>query len=357
MNLNRINQEKKDLPLLKIFKLAGVSGFGNIFQEVIRLFSNLIITRTIGASNFGLFSLGMTVVNMGAILPRFGLPRSITRFVAYYRGKEEEEKIPLVLRQALLISLVLGTLTAACIYGLAPRLVAIFSQSGELSSVIKGLSPFIPFGISGMVLLSALQGLKQIEKQVFILDILWPIVQLALIVSFFLMGWRLLGLVWAVVLSVIIRFIISFWVVSKEIPLWKPGTFSLPVSKLLFFSAPLFLSNILNFALNWTDTLMLGYFKDPSQVGIYNVSWRLSLLVSFPLTAFASIFNPMAAEYIGRGETSSLQSLLQKVNQWTLTISLPLAIVFSFFPHEILSIFGKEFKGGAEVLQILIIGQ
>ena len=84
----------KHIPLAQILKLAGVSGFGNIVQQCIRLVTNIIVTRTIGASAYGLFSLGMTVVNMGAIAPRFGLPQGITRFVAYYRGKGEAEKVP-----------------------------------------------------------------------------------------------------------------------------------------------------------------------------------------------------------------------------------------------------------------------
>jgi len=347
----------KNIPVAQVLKLAGVSGFGDIFHKFVRIFTNIIVTRAIGASDFGLFSLGMTVVNMGAIIPRFGLPRSITRFVAYYKGKEEEGKIPLVLRQALLISAGLGTATAVLIYHQAPRIALTLFHRGELSPIIRGLSPFIPFGISGMVLLGTLQGLKQIEKQVFIFDFLWPSVRLVLIIGFFLVGWKLYGLVAAVVLAVVVRFIVSFRVVSGQVSFWKPGTVPLPINELLFFSAPLFLANILSFALNWTDTLMLGYFREPAHVGIYMVSWRLSLIVSFPLAAFINIFNPMAAEYIGKGDEPSLQSLFQAVNHWILAISLPMAIIFFSFPGEILSMFGKEFKGGTWVVKALVMGQ
>ena len=154
----------KHIPLAQILKLAGVSGFGNIVQQCIRLVTNIIVTRTIGASAYGLFSLGMTVVNMGAIAPRFGLPQGITRFVAYYRGKGEAEKVPVVLRQALLISFCLGAATAIIIYLLAPYLASAVFHNEALSPVLRWLSLFIPFGISGMVLLGTLQGLKQIKK-------------------------------------------------------------------------------------------------------------------------------------------------------------------------------------------------
>ena len=181
MHRQRQNHTAKHIPLAQVFKLAGVSGFGNIVQQGIRIITNIIVTRTIGASAYGLFALGMTVVNMGAIIPRFGLPRSITRFVAYYRGKGEGEKVPVVLRQALLISLVLGAATAVLIYLLAPYIASAIFHREELSSVLRWLALFIPFGISGMVLLGTLQGLKQIEKQVMIQDFVWPVARLALV--------------------------------------------------------------------------------------------------------------------------------------------------------------------------------
>ena len=345
------------IPIAQILKFAGLSGFGNVFDQCIRLFSNIIITRTLGASNFGLFSLSMTVVNMGAIIPRFGLPKSITRFVAYYKGKGEEDRIPPVLRQALLISGLLGIGTAILIYHLAPSIALNLFHREELSPIIRGLSPFVPFGISGMVFLAALQGLKQIKKQVIILHFIWPSVRFAFIIIFFVIGWKLYGLVAAVVLAVVIRFVVSLIAVGGHISVWKPDSIRLPITKLLFFSAPLVLVNILAFALNWTDTLMLGYFRSPAEVGIYSISWRLSLIVSIPLAAFGNIFSPMAAEYIGKNDQRSLQSLLQTVDRWVLAASLPLAVILVLFPNEILSIFGNEFKDGKIILQLLVIGQ
>jgi O-antigen/teichoic acid export membrane protein len=347
----------KHIPFAQVLKLAGVSGFGDVFQQGIRMVTNIIITRTIGASAYGLFSLGMTVVNMGAIAPRFGLPQGITRFVAYYRGKGEAEKVPLVLRQALLISLCLGTATAILIYLLAPYIASAVFHREELSSVLRWLALFIPFGISGMVLLGTLRGLKQIGKQVMIQDFIWPLVYLVLVVIFFLMGWRLYALVAAAVLAVVVRFAVSFAVVRGQVSLRKPGHVQLPINKLLFFSAPLFLANVLGFSLNWTDTLMLGYFREPAEVGVYAIAWRLSLFVSFPLAAFATIFNPMAAEYVGKGDNASLNSLLQTTNQWILLFSLPLAILLFSFPKEVMSIFGREFTGGAWVVLLLVAGQ
>jgi O-antigen/teichoic acid export membrane protein len=265
----------KHIPFAQVLKLAGVSGFGDVFQQGIRMVTNIIITRTIGASAYGLFSLGMTVVNMGAIAPRFGLPQGITRFVAYYRGKGEAEKVPLVLRQALLISLCLGTATAILIYLLAPYIASAVFHREELSSVLRWLALFIPFGISGMVLLGTLRGLKQIGKQVMIQDFIWPLVYLVLVVIFFLMGWRLYALVAAAVLAVVVRFAVSFAVVRGQVSLRKPGHVQLPINKLLFFSAPLFLANVLGFSLNWTDTLMLGYFREPAEqpLPLYSTPW------------------------------------------------------------------------------------
>ncbi len=340
-----------------VLRLAGITGLGQLFENGLRLLTNIIITRTLGAAEFGIFSLAMTVVNMGAVIPRFGLPRSVTRFVAFYQGRGEDDKIPGLLKKALSISTLISIVTVAAMVGLAPIIAGRIFHKPELIPVIRWLSPFIPFGIAGMVLLGALQGLKQITRQVLILHFLWPTTRLVLIVVFFMLGWRLYGLVAATVLAVVVRLVVSLAAAGHLLRSGKTPSPGMDLRRLLFFSGPLFLAGIFNFALNWTDTLMLGYYHNAAQVGIYTVCWRLSLMISLPLGAFIRIFNPMAASFVGRNDLAALGDLLQRVNGWILTVSLPLAIAVFLFPKQILAVFGGEFMVASPTIRWLVIGQ
>jgi len=48
--------------------------------------------------------------------------------------------------------------------------------------------------------------------------------------------------------------------------------------KLLSFSVPLLAVSMLMMVMSWTDTLMLGYFKSPDVVGLYNAALPLANL-------------------------------------------------------------------------------
>jgi O-antigen/teichoic acid export membrane protein len=127
--------------------------------------------------------------------------------------------------------------------------------------------------------------------------------------------------------------------------------------KLLSFSAPLLLTNVVSYLNGRTELFVLGIFLAADMAGIYNAAVRLAGLGLIVLTAFNAIFSPVISDLHNRGEFERLSTLFKLVTRWMLAAAMPIFLVQMLFAPQIMSLFGPEFVAGALTLQVLSVGQ
>jgi len=333
-------------------KSAGISGIGDIYGAIIRFFTNIVITRFLGPEFYGIFVLGGTVVNVGQLVIVGGLQRGVLRFVSLYRGREKSDKVSETIISGTFMVSVIGTFVAILLYFLAkPIAVGIF-HNPDLVIVIQILVISLPFGGIAAIWLSAIQGFKEIGRLVLI-GILSSLIHLGFIGIAFLLGWRLLGLLVASVLASVMTCVLVLFFLKKSVGFWEKAKLLWFNWELVSFSLPLFFVNFLSFFMRRTDTLMLGYFKTGSEVGIYSVAYRISSLILLPLGAFRPIFVPMISEFFGRNEIQKIEDLFKMTTKWSFSLCIPIFLIITLFAPHILSIFGPHFVVGAYAAMVL----
>lgn len=103
--------------------------------------------------------------------------------------------------------------------------------------------------------------------------------------------------------------------------------------------------------------IFLSHFSSVEDIGIFRVAWQIAFLVSFLTMATDSILTPKIAALHAQNDLKSLARVL-KFNMLLITFfSIPVAMVLSYFPNEILQLFGKGFQGAAILIIILVSGQ
>jgi O-antigen/teichoic acid export membrane protein len=157
--------------------------------------------------------------------------------------------------------------------------------------------------------------------------------------------------------SVFIISIIAFFLWKKQLISKLTPIKSLSYIAILSVSIPMLFSSSLALIMGWTDVIMLGIFRTDKEVGIYNVALKLSMITSITLMAINTIAAPKFAEFWGEGDIKGLAKISKQSTKLIFWTSLPILLLFLIFPKPILGIFGEEFKGGAEVLMILTVGQ
>jgi O-antigen/teichoic acid export membrane protein len=136
-----------------------------------------------------------------------------------------------------------------------------------------------------------------------------------------------------------------------------PSVFSKDDKKqFLQYSTPLYLVMFVDLILQQTDGVMIGYFRSAAEVGIYEVSFRFTPFLLLALGSTAQMFQPYIADYFARNELSKISLLYKQVTKIVFIITLPIFLILTIFPVELLAIFGKEFTKGSTCLIILSSG-
>jgi len=124
--------------------------------------------------------------------------------------------------------------------------------------------------------------------------------------------------------------------------------------EVLSFSITMMMSGFLGMILHRVDTLMLGLFREASEIGVYAVAARLCGLSSLISFACARMVTSATASLIGRNDQSGLIQLARSVTIWFTTLILPFWITTLFFAEAMMGLFGDEYRAGADALRLLV---
>lgn len=82
--------------------------------------------------------------------------------------------------------------------------------------------------------------------------------------------------------------------------------------------------------------LILGYWVNADQIGIYNAAFQTSAVIGLILGAFDTAVAPLIGSLVGK-ETATLQDLYHFASRWALTLTLPIFALMAIWNREILS--------------------
>ena len=314
----------------------------------------LILARTLGATQAGLFFLAATIVYILASLTRLGMDNVLVRFIASRRVSEEWGEIKGMMRTAFLWVL-LASLAAALPFVVANDSLAtyVFGKP-ELAPVMGAIAIAIPLTALFSLLASALQGLKRSYQALLVLNVALPGAMVLLIVTagpsnavqaaqLYVMGTGfafLLGFLWWRTHAQHNRRVKP---IDKRVLL----TSSLPLLAVVFFEQVVI----------WSSQLLVGVWGSSSEVAVFNAALRTANLTSFVLIAVSTIAGPKFAEMNRLGQAVELQRTAIFATRLIAIIALVPFLAMLFWSSPIMRIFGAEFGAGGTALQILAAGQ
>ena len=98
-----------------------------------------------------------------------------------------------------------------------------------------------------------------------------------------------------------------------------------------------------------------GVLEQLNEVGIYNAAAFFAAQMPLFINAINPIFSPVVADLHNKERYPEIESLYKTVTRWILMATLPLFLLFLFFPTHIMGIFGTEYEVGSVALTILSI--
>ena len=352
------SDERTQSSLKSVTRGASLFFIGRVLSNALRFIFNLLLTRGLGPSLYGIYSYAMTLMSLAIILARVGTGKSLLKYIPANDENPERRNryVALAYVTALLGSVIVGT----GVYLSAPMISRFTMDSDLLIKVLRIFSIVLPFNTLIELTNAVFRGLEKLEYRVAVADIVQPLVQIATVATALFLGYSLIGVTAALAVGAIFVCIVAVGIVFT----WSPvrPTSSIGGSRIELFefynySVPLTLKDIGSVLYTRVDILMVGFFLAESSVGIYRLAVLVSGLLVLPLTAFNQLFPSVASRLYTNNQTHELKSVYESVTRWTLTAAIPLALVIGIYSSEFLSIFGTGYTAGSLVLVLFTIGQ
>ena len=346
--------------LQKIAKGTGIIFIGTIIGLLLGFIGRIILVRYITQTEYGIYCLALVIISIFATISTLGLSEGSTRYIAYFRGKKEEGKVRGVISSSIKIAIIASISLAAISFFVSDFISASLFNTPELSTPIKIFSIAIPFTVLINVFIAIFRGFDRVDAQVYFNNILRPILYLLFLIAVVLFGLSFLGVIYAYVLSIAVTCTVFVIYLMKKYPLSIRSGSSVTnpmTKKLLFFSVPLLAVTMIQMIITYTDTLMLGYFKTPDIVGLYNAALPLANLVPVFLLSVNFLFVPIISQLYAKNLMAEMKRSYVVLTKWIFLLTLPIFFVFFLFPDVVLDfLFGSRYIGAAIALQILSLG-
>jgi O-antigen/teichoic acid export membrane protein len=347
----------KNRHLISIARNASIGMIGQVFFFFVRFLIAILITRTLGAKDYGIFLLGFNIITGIRIVALLGMRQAVVRFVAKYRATEDIPKVKGSVNFSLLLTTIFSLFLSIPIFIFADQISITIFHEPRLPSVLKIMLIGLPVSTCLLIILSALEGVRRVKHSVFIEKIALPLLRLILISVSFLIGFRILGLAWVWTVASIAGLIMAWFFWMKIYRGIKHVKAKFNVKEIFSFSIPIMLSGIFNKESRAVLILLIGVFYSSSEVGIYGVAERIIPFLLIPFVAYNTIFSPITAGLHAKSKTEELESVYKTGTKWVVVFTIPLFAFVYYFVDQIILIFGAGFGRSSDIMLVLLIGQ
>ena len=347
-----------DRSILLAAKGGGVSFAGSIFAYGIRLILGILLARLLGAEQFGLYTLSLSAIAITAGLAGLGLAPALVRYVAIFVKRRDTARLWGTLQVGLGLTMIVSLGVGIGLYALAPIIAERLFDEPRLVPLLRLGSLVIPFLVLGNQFAAATRGFNKMQYTVIAQSISQPMIRLVmLVVVALVIGLNAANALAVYILSVIVVFTILFYFLNRLFNLRRPlHTARRNLRQMLSFSLPIYGTRLIKTFGGNIQTLLLGSFQAITTVGVFAVAGRVNMIGRMFHLSIVTTSAPIISGLYDQGKKEQLARFYQTMTKWTFTVNLPLFLILQLFPGAILSIFGREYVGGAMALTILAWG-
>ncbi|MFW6271613.1 MAG: flippase [Desulfosalsimonas sp.] len=347
---------------MKSYLIRGSAGIFalKVGMLLLNMIGGILLARFLGADGYGVYAYALALVTLMTIPSVAGLPQLIVRNVAVFQADKSHGLMRGLLIRAnqitFLISLSIIVIALAGIY-----FYPVSIDPAKLNTFCIALL-LVPLLALKNIRLAALKGLRRVILGNLPEMLVRPVLFVCMIggAVFFLPNGltpetTMVFQVTATAVAFALGIVFLVWSLPSEakhaVPYYETRIWLKSGFYFMFMSA-MFQVN------SQTDLVMLGIFRESSDVGVYKAVVHASNLMIFILQAVNMALAPAIANMYATGDMKKLQRMLTLSVRAVLLITAPIGLILVFGGKWLLgTLFGPEFAAGFIALGIICIGQ
>jgi len=320
--------------------------------------TQILLARLMGAAEYGIYYYAFSWLVVIALVGQLGFDQAMLRFLPVYIQDSDWSKAKGIIsagsKLALLSQTTLSVLMVLSVLAMGDSL----SGTQRTTLIIAALC--LPLRGLIYVRQATLRGFMYTVRSLLPDAVIQPVILIGLVLVLF--STRDLSSAPAFMTATFVALFLSFligayWKTRLTPTAITSAMASYEVRKWLRIAFMLLIINGAHILLGNADLLILGFFRDSADVGVYGVSSRVASVVTFILIATYPVFAPMIARDHAAGRQQDLQRSIAYGMRPVSVIAAVLSIVLIVWGSQILGLFGEEFEGGKTALTILVVGQ
>lgn len=319
--------------------------------------ARVILIRTLTPDQWGQFFVGLTLVGLLASIGTLGLPSAVARTLPF---ESQEATRRRALRTAVRVTIPSAVALSGAL-AVASYPIGTTFGSPLLAETLLFFAAAVGLQIVGTLVAAIFQGFEDVLPNALFLQVLNP----SLFIVFLLVIQGVVPLkaaypaaLAAYTISGAVALLTLLLYARRRLPrLLPPGPSDPGLSgALLRFAVPLFLVSVFGYVAGNVDALVLAAFHQPA-VAYYSADLSLARLLGIGIGSLSFIILPVTARFVRTGDTNAVQMTYATATKWMILTSLPLFLVFFFFPGRSLAfVYNAGYSGTTGALQILLLG-
>jgi len=333
---------------------------GTVFTMGAGYLVKIYVVRVLGAELLGLYALGMTLVSLTQLLGCLGLHGTAGRYVAVYSATGKYDELRAFLTRGVGIVFILNSILSIGLVFVGGWVARHLYHAPDLAQYIPLFAALTVLGALNVFYCQVLAGFKDIAKRTVITNFIGTTVVIGLTILFLEFGFGMRGYLWAQILNsfvVVALLVVAAWKLTPEAARFSFAPLRPLDPEIKAFAAACLGMGALEFLVSQADKILLGFYLNPTLVGIYVVASTVTSLIPLVLQSVNQIFAPVIADLHAQARKDVLERLFQTITKWVLGLTLPLAFVIIAFALPLMRIFGPAFEVGWPVLVIGAVGE
>ncbi|PXX88885.1 hypothetical protein DIT71_17000 [Marinobacter vulgaris] len=333
---------------------AGVGGL-QLLSLPISFVTSVLMARTLGVEDFGVYSYVLGLVVLFALPAYAGFPPFLVREVSRYHRVGSLGLLTGVIRRAHQVAFFLGILIMLAVLGF----VFLSAENGLDNQAILIITAAVTIPLLAIIRVRAaiLQGLALVIQSRIAEIIIRPIVFLLLILTLFFIGTLSpLSALFAQITATVVTLVVVSILLRGQLkdltaqPVYDDRRWKKAILPFSAIAGVSYLNSELIIPLT-------GFLASNSEVAFFKVALSIAILISAPLTIVEATIHPHVTRVFASGEKARLFRMVSLAGFAALLASLPLVIVFLVFGQEILEfVYGLEYTASYWPLAVLITG-
>lgn len=339
-----------------LVKNAAVLTVTSLILRTVGIFFRIYMSRAIGAGGMGLYQLIFSIYVLAATFAASGISTAVTRMVADELACGTKRSVLHVLRRSILVSVVLGMVSAAIVWAAATPIATLWIQDTRSIPALKILTVGLPFmGIS-----SCLRGYFIAREKAATpsrAQLLEQVVRIAVTVLL-IERWSVFGIGMACAAVIVgdtvaeiascLYLGLGLWLDKRKLPLTGHGTPLVQkgvLRRLWRIAAPITAGRYLNTILRTVENMLvpacLTTFLASSSAALVQFGMLKGMvmpLLFFPasfLSAITTLLIPEMSRANTLGQHQTIERAVKRSLQVTLVSSILLGGLFTLFAQEL----------------------